>query len=162
MPMPSQPWRDALQPASFRGAGFYVEVSRPPLGRRNVVHEFPKQDTPFAEDMGRRARRYAITAHVIGPNYLDDRDALIDACEAGGPGLLTHPTLGDVLVNCDVCVPTETAERGGICTFELSFIESGGLPDTGVSDNTQAQAGSAGDNLGSAAAQAANNQTIST
>ena len=151
MAMPYQPWRAALQPASFRGAGFKVETNAMPTGRRNAFHEFAKRDTPFAEDMGRRGRHYSFTAYVIGPNYLDAKNALIAACEAGQAGTLVHPTLGTVQVNCDGCVPSESRERGGFCAFELVFLEAGSL-DYGVAPDTQAQAGSAATTLGSASA----------
>ena len=149
--MPYQPWRAALQPASFRGAGFKVETNAMPTGRRNAFHEFAKRDTPFAEDMGRRGRHYSFTAYVIGPNYLDAKNALIAACEAGQAGTLVHPTLGTVQVNCDGCVPSESRERGGFCAFELVFLEAGSL-DYGVAPDTQAQASSAATTLGSASA----------
>jgi prophage DNA circulation protein len=150
MPMPYQPWRAALQPASFRGAGFKVEANTMPTGRRNAFHEFAKRDTPFAEDMGRRGRRYTFSAYVIGPNYLADKNALIAACEAGQSGTLVHPTLGTVQVNCDSCVPGETRERGGFASFELVFLESGSL-DSGVTPDTQAQASTAAADLSAAA-----------
>ena len=152
MPLPSQPWRAALQPASFRGAGFKVEADTMPTGRRNAFHEFAKRDIPFAEDMGRRGRRYTFSAYVIGPNYLTDKNALIAACEAGQAGTLVHPTLGTVTVNCESCVPGETRERGGFCSFEMVFLEAGSL-DYGVSPDTQAQANTASGNLSSAAGQ---------
>ena len=146
MPLPYQPWRAALQPASFRGAGFKVEVDTMPVGRRNAFHEFTKRDVPFAEDMGRRGRRYTFTAYVIGPNYLDDKNALITACEAGGSGTLVHPTLGTVTVNCETCVPSESRERGGFCAIEMVFLEAGSL-DYGAAPATQSQASTAAGTL---------------
>lgn len=151
MAMPFAPWRAALQPASFRGAGFKVETDAMPTGRRNAFHEFAKRDTPFAEDMGRRGRRYSFAAYVIGPGYLDAKNALIAACEAGQAGTLVHPTLGTVQVVCDGCVPTESRERGGFCAFELVFLEAGSL-DYGVAPDTQAQASAASQTASQASA----------
>jgi prophage DNA circulation protein len=53
------PWRDMLmQQASFRGVVFHVETGARLSGRRTVVHEYPKRNDPYAEDMGRAARRF--------------------------------------------------------------------------------------------------------
>lgn len=150
MPLPFQPWRAALQPASFNGAVFHVEVGGQAGGRRNTIHQFPKQDTPYTEDMGRKARRWPITGYIIGPNYTSDRDDLISACESGGSGTLVHPTLGSVAVNCDTYSVSEARDRGGVCTFEMDFVESGRLPNSGVSTDTQAASSSSASNLGSA------------
>ena len=169
MPLPQQPWRSALQPASFRNAGFKVEANAAPTGRRNATHEFAKRDTPFTEDLGRRARRYTFTAYVIGPNYLDAKNALIAACEQGGSGTLVHPTLGTLTVNCDVCASSESRERGGFCTFELGFVESGALDTNGVTQDTQRQSTAAAGTLKQSSAasldtslKAVNTETIST
>lgn len=152
MALPYQPWRAALQPASFRGAGFKVEAGGQAGGRRNATHEFPHRDVPYTEDLGRRARHWPITGYCIGPDYLDDRDDLIAALEAGDAGTLVHPTLGSMQVNVDTYSVSETRERGGICTFELAFVEAGSLTTNGVQADTQAQASSAGQNLGQTSA----------
>ena len=150
-------WRASLQPASFKGAGFKVEVGGQAGGRRNVTHEFPERDTPFNEDMGRRARRHSVTGYVIvspqNTNYLPARDALIAVCDAYGPGTLVHPTLGSMQVNCDTWAVTETRERGGVATFEMVFVEAGALTESGATVNTQAMATSAGTTLGQVAGQ---------
>ena len=150
-------WRAFLQPASFRGAQFKVEVGGQAGGRRNVTQEFPERDTPFTEDMGRRARRYPITGYVIvsptNSNYLPARDALIAACEAYGPATLVHPTLGTMQVNCDTYAVSETRERGGVATFEMVFVEAGALNETGATVNTSAMATAAATTAGQASAQ---------
>jgi prophage DNA circulation protein len=135
-----EPWRETLQPASFNGAGFFVAIDAKGGGRRNVVHEFPKLDTPYAEDMGRRARKFTISGYVIqnssnGYNYQPGRDALIAALETEGPGVLVHPTLGTDAVQPDVYSVTERLEdRGGMAEFEMTFVEAGSPP--GSTTNT--------------------------
>ena len=156
MAYPYQPWRAAYQPASFGGAGFKVEVDSQAGGRRNAVHEFPHQDTPWAEDMGRKARRWTIAAYVIGPNYTTARDALIAACEREGPLTLVHPLLGSVQANCDDYVSTERRELGGYAIIELRFVEAGQQPGTVVTADTQSQVGSAAANSDATAANSAN------
>lgn len=156
MAMPFQPWRAAMLPASFRGAEFKVEVSGQAGGRRNALHEFPKRDVPFAEDMGRKARHWPVTAYIIGPDYTAGRDALIEACEQEGPGTLVHPTLGTVQVNCDVYATQELRERGGICIFELGFVEAGSPASDAITADSQSQVGTAATNSDVAAGNSLN------
>lgn len=124
------PWRARLAPASFNGAPFKVAVDSRAGGRRLVLHEFPKRDTPYTEDMGRRARHVTVHAYVIqsahnGFDYEPERDALIAALEVEGPGILIHPTLGIDTVEVDTYSVSESQERGGIAEFEITFIEAG-------------------------------------
>src|SRR5215471_14992652 len=58
-------WRQRLRLASFKGAPFYVEQQGRSSGRRTVLHQYPKRDLPYAEDMGREALRYQITGYLI-------------------------------------------------------------------------------------------------
>lgn len=74
-------WRDELRPASFRGVSFYVEGGTLTFGRRLAIHEYPQREKPYVEDLGKKARVYRLEAFVLGPDYMKDRDALIDALE---------------------------------------------------------------------------------
>src|SRR5262245_51034376 len=95
-------WRKMLRQASFKAAAFHVETQGRVSGRRTVLHEYPKLDVPYAEDMGRHAVRYQITGYVIQTvprnmrgsmdwNYDICRDRLIAALEDEGPGVLVDP-----------------------------------------------------------------------
>jgi hypothetical protein len=64
------PWRDALLPAMYDGVPFFCDSGGRETGRRAVVHEYPKRDTPYAEDMGRRAIQYSVRGYVIA--YVKD------------------------------------------------------------------------------------------
>jgi prophage DNA circulation protein len=91
--------------------------------------------------MGRRARRFTVTGYLIsGPNTVDyraDRDALVAALEAEGPGLLRHPTMGTDLVQPGPYTATERRERGGYVEMEMSFTEAGQAPSTAITVDTQ-------------------------
>lgn len=147
MPIPFEAWRSRLRPASFRGAGFKVDVNTRASGRRTALHEFPKRDDPEAEDMGRRARRFSVTGYVIGADFLDQRDALIDALETAGSGLLVHPTMGEFMVNPGDYNTAERRERGRMAEFEMVFVESGNQLGTAGQTDTQGAVGNAADNL---------------
>lgn len=138
-----EPWRASLLPASFRGAEFHVEIGAKAGGRRTVTHEYPKRDDPFGEDMGRKAKRFTVNAYIVDGDYIPLRDALVDACETEGSGLLVHPTMGELLVLCDAYSVSERRERGRMCEFELTFSEAGLDDAFSISTSTQAQVGSA-------------------
>ena len=143
MPMPFQPWRAALLPASYAGCGFKVEAGGFSGGRRLAVHEYAHLDTPFVEDLGRKARRWQVTGYCVGPDYLDSRDALVEACETEGPATLMHPSFGSQQVHCEVCNPVEVREKGGYVVFELVFVEAGQSPDASATSDTASQAAGA-------------------
>lgn len=131
-------WRENLRPASFRGARFFVDVAGQQGGRRQVGYEFPKRDKPYAEDMGRRGRRFSVQAYVIGPDYTDARDVLIAAMEQEGPGLLVRPTFGEILASPETYSVQESRVRGNIAEFDMVFIEPGNAMDFAPSADTQA------------------------
>lgn len=118
-------WRDSLRTASFRGVSFQIEAAGHEGGRRIALHEFPQRDTPYAEDLGRKARLTNIEAFVIGPNYMVGRDALIGALDAAGAATLVHPYLGALSVVVDRYRLMETTDEGGLARFSISFLESG-------------------------------------
>jgi prophage DNA circulation protein len=169
------PWRDNLRQASFRGVPFHVEVGAKSSGRRIVVHEYPKRDLPYAEDMGRRAKRFTITGYFIQyPNdqaALDDssaaslllrrdyrlaRDELIRALETEGPGALVHPTLqeayGDLMVVAEGYAASESRERGGFCVVDMQFVEVGSPGNDEPLRDTQGPVDQLGSALGGVAA----------
>ena len=118
-------WREQFQKGSFRGASFRTEGHERSGGRRIATFEFPGRDEPLSEDLGRRARGFSIDCHVIGGDYRSDRDALIDALEASGPGLLVHPWHGQMMVVVQDFTSSETTDEGGFCSFRISFAEAG-------------------------------------
>lgn len=142
------PWRDILlgEPASFRRIIFHVENGGRSSGRRIVPHEYPKRNDPYAEDMGRHARRFQISGYLIyrpsNPiyEYTSQRRFLYDALEADDAGTLVHPVFcpGGMLVACERYSMTESRERGGYTQFEMQFVEAGrAVNSLGVSVNTK-------------------------
>jgi prophage DNA circulation protein len=129
-------WRDALRRvtmedgrrligATFRGVPFFVEQAHRTGGRRIVAHEFPLRDDPYVEDLGRRARTFAIEGYVLGEDYVEQRDALLAALEdVSGPGELVHPYHGVRRVICASLSVRETIADGGMVRFSLEFQEA--------------------------------------
>lgn len=111
--------------ASFRGVGFFVDSSERGGGRRATVHEFPLQDNPFVEDLGRSARTFRIDGYVIGDAYQVQRDALLAALEdESGPGELVSPYHGVRRAICVRMSVRESKADGGMATFSLEFAET--------------------------------------
>ncbi len=120
-------WRDQLQKASFRNVPFEVESDDATFGRRVEVHEYPQRDIPYAEDLGRKARERNLTAFVIGDDYMTKRDALLAAFEKAGSGELVHPYYGRMVVTVTDVRVSHSFRDGGMCSFQISFVEAGEL-----------------------------------
>jgi prophage DNA circulation protein len=131
------PWRMALLPASFGGAVFHVEQQGRSGGRRVVLHEYPKRNNPYAEDMGRSAVRYQMTGYIVGPSYNVGKRALMSVLDNSEGAMLVDPYLATPKkCICERYSVSETRERGGYCTFEMSFVELGSPGNTPVQENT--------------------------
>lgn len=130
----TEDWQSKLRQASFRGVPFAVLAEEATHGRRQAIHEYPYRDTAWIEDMGRGTRRLMLRGFIVqdsqvygGGDVINQRSALIEACEASGPGTLTHPTLGELTVS----IPAGglriggSAENGRVFEFTLTAFESG-------------------------------------
>lgn len=129
------PWRDDLLPASFDGNEFFMEVGSREGGNRLVVHQFPKKDSPYTENMGRRATEWRVRGYVIQsarrPDYRPARDALQASLEKGMAGKaaqLQLPTMKPMAVLCQNYRLTEEERLGGYCVFDMHFVEAGISP----------------------------------
>lgn len=124
-------WRDKLVQASFRTATFSVLSTSSEGGRRTVLHQFPFDDIPYLEDMGKEANTYQIQAFVVSntsnnQNYFTDRNALIKALEAFGAGTLIHPFLGTKKVGLQGKYKLdESFSDGGVARFTFTFVDAG-------------------------------------
>jgi prophage DNA circulation protein len=158
----SLPFRDAMLVASYKNAPFFTEANSKNNGRRIITHEFPKKDLPYSEDMGRRAKIFAIRAYCITYPYTMDgsdgdlynidyrvpRDNLLFVLEQPGPGTLVLPTLPQENVVVTRYRLTEEDAKGGYCTFDIEFAEFGLDPQVLTqSANTSAVLNTAADTL---------------
>jgi len=141
-------WKDRLRKASFRGVDFQVEGDDAAFGRRIQVHEYPQRDIPYVEDLGRSAREFNVTAFLIGPDYMEQRDKLLEAVEKEGPGTLVHPWYGELEVSVrDAVRVKHSRENGGMCEVSLQFVESGKLEFPSGKTNTGAKSLESADEL---------------
>ena len=128
-----------LREASFRGARFEVDDVEASGGRRVVLHEYPLRDTPYSEDLGRRAREFSVRGYIVQGrtyDYASARADLLKALEAYGPGELVHPWHGEVRVVVDDYRLRESMERGGLLELDIRFREAGQLANPTASADT--------------------------
>lgn len=115
---------DNLRTASFRGIEFKVTAHDAVFEKAVVVHEFPGLNRPFIEEMGQVAKRFEIDAFLVGDDYLDRRDKLIDALLEAGPGQLVHPWLGTKNVHAVASRVRESAEESRMCRIAIAMVEA--------------------------------------
>lgn len=121
-------WKDNLQDASLRGIAFKVDSDEATFGRRVQVHEYPNRDKPWAEDLGRATRRFSVQAYLIGDDFFEQRNRLIEAIEKPGSCTLVHPYYGEMTVVVDDAVRVSHSQNEGrMCRVSFSFVESGEL-----------------------------------
>lgn len=142
---PLAQWRRELLPANFDGFPFHVLQGARESGRRIALHEFPKKELPYAEDMGHTAVAFTVQGYIIvyphdGPEagtlslYQNDyrvaRDALQERLDMGGPGVLQLPTFikYPMIVVCTRYRLSEEEKAGGYCVFDMQFVERGKKP----------------------------------
>ena len=129
----------SLRQASFRGVPFEVDDVEASGGRRVVLHEYPLRDTPYSEDLGRRARDIRVRGYIIQGrmyDYASARAGLLKALEAYGPGDLVHPWHGEVRVVVDDYRLRETTEQGGLLELDIRFREAGQLTNPAATTDT--------------------------
>ncbi|SEQ48444.1 DNA circularisation protein N-terminus [Faunimonas pinastri] len=120
-------WPKTLLPASYRGVSFQVsEEGLADSGRRVAVHEFVKAEDHATEDMGRKVRRWKVSAYVAGDTADTDALALVEACSTDGVGTLILPFSGSLQVRCTECSTTGSKDQLGTIKIEMSFVEAGG------------------------------------
>jgi prophage DNA circulation protein len=119
-------WTQTLRDASFRGVPFHVETEGLQAGRHIAVHEYVRSEETRAEDMGRKANRYRVTAYVANDLADIHGAALVAALTQPGSGILTLPLLGpvEVMISGDIST-THEKSRLGYVGFEFEAVEAG-------------------------------------
>lgn len=124
-------WKDTIRqnPASFRGAAFFLDTADLQFGRRVNVQRFPGRDSHRTRDLGRNPRSITINAYLAGNEYQAARDALIDAIEQAGPGTLVHPYYGrmQVVVTGQARVQ-ESRQEGGFARVSFAVTRESAAP----------------------------------
>lgn len=135
------PWADARLPGSWRGLPFKVRESEIRRGRRTTVHEYPKRDTVWVEDLGRATRIIAFRGFLVGDDVDSQLKAMLDAAETDGEGTLVHPALGSMTASlAQPLVARDTVEEGRVWSLEFVFVTgaSRSYPVTSVATQSAA------------------------
>lgn len=118
-------WKKELRPASFRGVPFYVDSSQYTGGRRVALHEFPDRDNAYPEDLGQVGKTWKVEGYVLGEDYLEKKQAIMDAADKFGPGELVHPYYGTLSVQCGPLGIDEVKGEGGYAKLSFQFYKAG-------------------------------------
>ncbi len=118
-------WTRTLWPASYMGMPFYFEWDGSQGGRGLEVHEYFGANTWDVEDTGIKARRFSGLGYVAS-NVADVQAvALEQIFESPGPGTLTVPIMGPVLVHCEEFERRAEKDQLGYIAFTLKFVAAG-------------------------------------
>jgi prophage DNA circulation protein len=119
-------WTKTLRPASFRGVPFHVESEGVVAGRHIAVHEYVRSEEVRAEDMGRKATRYRVTAYIANDLADVHGAALVAALTQPGAGLLMLPMTGpvEIMVSGDVST-NHSKDQLGYVGFDFEAVEAG-------------------------------------
>lgn len=146
----SNSWKDSLQICSFRDVKFLVNSHTATFGRRIIVNEFPNGEDPANKDLGKKARSFSLEGFIIangyfkksdpryicGEDYFSHRDKIVKEAETAGSGVLVHPYLGRMQVNCQTVSVSESLNEGGMARLSFQFTESSDdLPPVVTADN---------------------------
>ncbi len=122
-------WRARLKPgSSFRGVAFLIESAELTGGQRAPRHVYPGKRKTWSEPLGLEGHGLALEAILIGDDYLDQVEALVEALEAEGPGELLHPYFGTRTVIATSFTVRVRKEDGGLATIAISFEETDDEP----------------------------------
>lgn len=80
--------------ASFRGVEFLLEEADGESGRRAIPHAYPKKEIGYTEDNGKVLTQERISGRVVGDDYFEQLQAILEALNKQGPGELVHPWFG--------------------------------------------------------------------
>lgn len=128
-------WKDKFLQGSFRGVPFQTDTSTVSGGRRKQDREFARRDEGNSEDLGKRLKKFQLELLVIGDDYFQQRDALEEALETQGPGILVHPYRGRINVQAGDYTLNETVREGRVARFSVQFTLAGELKAPNVVDD---------------------------
>jgi len=116
-------WKDGYLQASFRGIDFYVLRDRYTGGRKLTEHEFIDNDESYDEDCGKKKGVFSISAYLIGDDFYNKRNDLIDALNEEGEGTLIHPYYGEITAKVLDFDAGHEIENGRMCSIDIVFKE---------------------------------------
>lgn len=135
----SDAWLKGYKQGSFRGVEFHTQSASNSGGRRLSVYEYPNQDDIGYEDLGAKKKIVSFSAYIIGGDYFDHREKLIEALDAKGPGKLVHPYRGIFNVLITDWDEVEATQEGRVARFNISAVIYKTVELTKVTANPKAE-----------------------
>ncbi len=118
-------WKDQLRPASYKGVSFFWTDANTTFDPLTVAHKYVYRRQGWTEETGLGPDEMELVGYVLGADYMDRRDRLVQAIKEGGAGTLVHPTLGEKTVVVTAARLAETTKDGGMARFTLTFKDQG-------------------------------------
>lgn len=113
-----------LNQGQYRGVQFGIAASEEENGRRLSVDSLPGRDLAAVQDFGREPRTFNFDAFIVGADYADRAQALVDVCaDRSTPGALSLTYVGTVIVRPQSCTRRERSDELRMVRFQLSFVE---------------------------------------
>ncbi|EDX2467230.1 multidrug DMT transporter [Salmonella enterica] len=128
---------NGLRDASFRGVPFFLVDTEGTGGRRAIPRAYPRRETAWTDDNGAIPGQQQINAKLLGKNFRDDLNALLDALSIPGPGELIHPWFGIQTVQVGKVTHRLSTEEDGIAYVSFEVFEAGERLFPSAADNTQ-------------------------
>ena len=132
-------WLKGYLQGSFRGVTFFTRAATTSGGRRVSIYEYPNKDEVGYEDLGAKKTVFNFSIYIVGGDYFQQREDLITAFEAKGPGKLIHPYRGVFNVIILDFQEAETTEEGRVARFDITAVKYRQVSLTTVTANPQAE-----------------------
>ncbi|EEI6239515.1 multidrug DMT transporter [Salmonella enterica subsp. enterica] len=116
---------ETLRSATFRGVAFNLVDVEGTGGRRAIPRAYPKKETGWTEDNGAVLTQQQINGKLLGKDYQDKLEKLLDALNTAGPGELIHPWFGVQQVQIGKVTHRLSTEEGGIAYVSFEVSEAG-------------------------------------
>lgn len=132
-------WLDNYRQASYKNIKFVVPSHSLAGGKRGKLWQYPYQSTPYFQRMGNNAKKFILECYIVGEDYMDQRDKLIEALDKDENGKLVHPYYGNIIVDVRSYSFREIWQETRMVRFTLDCVEAGELqfPKTKI-DTTNA------------------------
>lgn len=145
-------WRDRLQRGRIGQVPFLHESVEDSGGHRLVQHLFPGRDTPEYDEQGLDPDAVNISGYLLGDDFLEQKQALLDELKKKGPKQVVHPYAGQKQWRVKNWRFRHTTREGRVVRFTLQLVPAGETLYPSASLDTQAGSNAAADAVAAAAA----------
>ena len=115
---------DKYLPSDYKGVAFHTTKIVMSFSKRLDEKKYPFSDKHDITEMGNDPKQFTLDVFVLGQDYLQQRKDLEAAFESRGPGILTHPTRGQLFVQVRRVETTEDfLDVHGVFDYRVTFVE---------------------------------------